>query len=154
MTCMENTDKIIYIVWHGTSVHAVVIAIHVSFMVKSVLYGDLDPLVLWPQCNHSQWYGYYRTNIISRCGPLGVGPDCAPMLRTVCFHAMAGALALYYRSLGTASTLLRMGKISRRPYCWTMIIVYFICIYHYYISIMNKQVVMLELFAFKHLSSL
>ena len=38
------------------------------------------------------------------------------MLRTVYFHAMAGALALYYRSHGTASTLLRMGKISGRPY--------------------------------------
>jgi hypothetical protein len=28
---------------------------------------------------------------------------------------MAGALTLYYRSLGTASTLLRMGNISDRP---------------------------------------
>jgi hypothetical protein len=28
---------------------------------------------------------------------------------------MAGALALYYRSLGTASTLLKMGNISGRP---------------------------------------
>jgi hypothetical protein len=36
------------------------------------------------------------------------------MLRTVCY-AMAGALALYYRSLGTASTLLRRGNISGRP---------------------------------------
>jgi hypothetical protein len=31
----------------------------------------------------------------------------------VCY-AMAGALALYYRSLGTASTLLRRGIISGR----------------------------------------
>jgi hypothetical protein len=38
------------------------------------------------------------------------------MLRTVCC-AMAGALALYYKSLKTASTLLRMGNISGRPYC-------------------------------------
>jgi hypothetical protein len=28
---------------------------------------------------------------------------------------MAGALALYYKFLGTASTLLRMGNISGRP---------------------------------------
>jgi hypothetical protein len=33
------------------------------------------------------------------------------MLRMVCY-AMAGALALYYRSLGTASTLLRRGNID------------------------------------------
>jgi hypothetical protein len=38
------------------------------------------------------------------------------MLRTVCY-TMAGALALYYRSLGTASTLVRMGNILDRPYC-------------------------------------
>jgi hypothetical protein len=36
------------------------------------------------------------------------------MLRTVCY-AMARALALYYRSLGTTSTLLRMGNISGGP---------------------------------------
>jgi hypothetical protein len=29
---------------------------------------------------------------------------------------MAGALALYYNSLGTALTLLRKGNISDRPY--------------------------------------
>jgi hypothetical protein len=36
------------------------------------------------------------------------------MLRMVCY-AMVGALVLYYRSLETASTLLRMDKISSRP---------------------------------------
>jgi hypothetical protein len=36
------------------------------------------------------------------------------MLRMVCY-AMAGVLALYYRSLGIASTLLRRGNISGRP---------------------------------------
>jgi hypothetical protein len=36
------------------------------------------------------------------------------MLHTVCC-AMAGALALYYRSLMTASTLLRRGNILGRP---------------------------------------
>jgi hypothetical protein len=36
------------------------------------------------------------------------------MLRRVCC-TMAGALALYYRSLGTASTLLRRGNISGKP---------------------------------------
>jgi hypothetical protein len=36
------------------------------------------------------------------------------MLRTVCC-AMVGALALYYRSLGIALTLLSRGNISDRP---------------------------------------
>jgi hypothetical protein len=37
------------------------------------------------------------------------------MLHSVCY-AMARELALYYMSLGTASTLLRRGNISGRPY--------------------------------------
>jgi hypothetical protein len=36
------------------------------------------------------------------------------MLRTI-YYAMTGALTLYYRFLGTASTLLRMGNISGKP---------------------------------------
>jgi hypothetical protein len=36
------------------------------------------------------------------------------MLRTICC-AMAGVLALYYRSLGIAPTLLRRDNISGRP---------------------------------------
>jgi hypothetical protein len=49
--------------------------------------------------------GHSRSNLIV---PL--------MLRTVCC-AMAEVLTLYYRSLGTASTLLRRGNILGRPYC-------------------------------------
>jgi hypothetical protein len=41
------------------------------------------------------------------------------VLRTVC-SAMARAPTLYYRSLGTASILLRRGSISGRPYYWTI----------------------------------
>jgi hypothetical protein len=41
------------------------------------------------------------------------------MLRTVCC-AMAGALTLYYKSLGTTLTLLRMGNISSRPFIGVM----------------------------------
>jgi hypothetical protein len=33
---------------------------------------------------------------------------------------MIGVLALYYRSLGTALTLLRMGNISSKPYIRVM----------------------------------
>jgi hypothetical protein len=36
-------------------------------------------------------------------------------------YAMVEALALYYRSLGTALTLLRKGNISGRPYMRVMI---------------------------------
>ena len=42
---------------------------------------------------------------------------------------MAEALALYYKSHGTAPTLLRRGNISGRPHCWTMTIT----LYHMYI---------------------
>jgi hypothetical protein len=52
--------------------------------------------------------GHYRTDIIS-----GVGH---PKLESV-VSLMVGALALYYRSLGTSLTLLRMGNISGRLYC-------------------------------------
>jgi hypothetical protein len=47
-------------------------------------------------------------------GHLGSDPIVPPVLRTVCC-AMARALALHYRSLGIASTLLRRGNISGRP---------------------------------------
>ena len=50
----------------------------------------------------------------------GSDPIVPLMLRMICFHAMAGVLALYYRFLGTASTLLRMGKISGRSYMRVM----------------------------------
>jgi hypothetical protein len=46
----------------------------------------------------------------------GLDPIVLLMLCAVCY-AMAGALALYYRSFMTASTLLRRGNISGRPYC-------------------------------------
>jgi hypothetical protein len=41
------------------------------------------------------------------------------MLRMVCY-AMVGTLALYYRSLGIASTLLRRGNNLGRPYMGVM----------------------------------
>jgi hypothetical protein len=47
-------------------------------------------------------------------GHSGSDPIVPLVLRTVCC-AMAGALALYYRFIGTASTLLRRGNISGRP---------------------------------------
>ena len=60
--------------------------------------------------------GHYKTNIISNVGHPrsdSVVPLVLRMIRCV----MVGVPALYYRSLGTASTLLRMGNISSRSYC-------------------------------------
>ena len=54
--------------------------------------------------------GHYRTNVISGMDYLRSDSIVPLVLRMVYFCAMAGALALYYRSLGTMLTLLRRGK--------------------------------------------
>jgi hypothetical protein len=59
--------------------------------------------------------GYYRTDIISGVGHLGSNLVVPLMLCTVrC--VMARASALYYKSLGTASTLLKKDNISGKLY--------------------------------------
>jgi hypothetical protein len=60
--------------------------------------------------------GHYRTDIINSVGNPRSDSVMLLVLRTVCC-AMVGASVLYYRSLGTTSTLLRMNNISSRPYC-------------------------------------
>jgi hypothetical protein len=93
------------------------LTIHVSFMVKCVYYTRLwihwfcDPGTTIPN----------GSVIIRRTSLVGVGHSRSDsivplMLHTVCC-AIAGALAIYYRSLGTASTLLRNGNISSKLYC-------------------------------------
>ena len=92
-------------------------------------------LTLWSKVYYTGlWIHWFRDHdatisngmvTIGRTSLVGVGhsgsdPIMPLMLHTVCFRAMAGALTLYYRSLGTASTLLRMGKISGRPYMKVM----------------------------------
>ena len=94
--------------------------------------GLLYMLALWSKVCYTRlwihWFRDYDATIpigaitIERTSLVSVGhsrsdPIVPLMLLTVCFRAMAGALALYYRSLGTASTLLRKGKILGRPYC-------------------------------------
>ena len=59
--------------------------------------------------------GHYKTDVISGVGHPRLDSAVLLVLLTVCY-AMAGALALYYRFLRTASTLLRMCNISGRPY--------------------------------------
>jgi hypothetical protein len=94
--------------------------------------GLLYTLALWSNVCviRGFWIHWFRDHgatipngsvTIGRTSLIGVGhsrlDSIMPlMLRTV-FCAMAGALALYYRSLGTAPTLLRRGNISGRPYC-------------------------------------
>jgi hypothetical protein len=93
------------------------LTIHISFMVNCVCYTGL-----W-----IHWFRNLGATIPNgsvttrRTSLVGVGHSRSDsivtlMLCTICY-AMAGALALYYRSLGTASTLLRMGNISGRTYC-------------------------------------
>jgi hypothetical protein len=93
-----------------------VLTIHISFIVKCVCYTRL-------------WIHLFRDlgvtipNVlvtIGRMSLVGVGysrsDSIVPlMLCTVCY-AMAEVLALYYRSLGIASALLRRSNISGRPY--------------------------------------
>jgi hypothetical protein len=55
-------------------------------------------------------------DVISGVGHLRLYSIVLLVLRTV-YCTMTGASSLYYRSFRTASTLLRMGNISGRPYC-------------------------------------
>jgi hypothetical protein len=59
---------------------------------------------------------HYRTNVISSVGNPRSDSVMLLVLHTVCC-AMVEASVLYYRSLGTTLTLLRMDNISGRPYC-------------------------------------
>jgi hypothetical protein len=74
----------------------------------------LDPMVLLPMMQPFPMDGHYRTNVISGVDNPRSNSVVPLVLRMVC--AMAGVPALYYKSLGTESTLLRMGNISSRPY--------------------------------------
>jgi hypothetical protein len=61
---------------------------------------------------------------IRRTSLAGVGhsgsDSIVPLMQRTIYYAMVGALALYYRSLETASTLLRRGNILGRPYMGVM----------------------------------
>ena len=87
--------------------------------------GLLYMLALWSKvCYTGLWIHWFhnhdatipngtvtigRTSLVS-VGHLGLDPIVLLMSRTIYFRVMAGALALYYKSLGTASTLLRRVK--------------------------------------------
>ena len=113
------------IVRHDIPVHAVVMAMSLLYrlhiMVKHVYYTRV--WIHW-FCDHNAtipdgMVTIGRTSLVG-VGHSGSNPIVPLMLRTICFRAIAGALTLYYKSLGTASTLLRRGKISGRPYMRVM----------------------------------
>ena len=78
-------------------------------------------LALWSNvCYVGLWIYWFHdhdatipnsTDVITQCGPFGVELDRAANVTYGMFRAMDRALALYYRSLGTTSTLLRRGDI-------------------------------------------
>ena len=100
---------------YGSNGHE--LTIHVRFMVKCVCYMGLwihwfhDPSVTIPNGSVT----IERTSLVSM-GHLRSDSIVPLMLCMVCC-AMAEALALYYRSLRTASTLLRRDNISGKLYC-------------------------------------
>ena len=113
------------IVRYGISVRAVVMAMGLLYrlhsMVKHVYYTGL--WIHW-FCDNDATIPN-GTVTIGRTSLVGVGhsgsdPIVPLMLCMVCFRAITGVLALYYRSLETASILLIRGKISGRPYMRVM----------------------------------
>ena len=98
---------------YGSNGHG--LTIRVNFMVKCVCV-DFGSNGFVTKMQPFPMDGNYMTDVISGVGHLRLDPVVLLVLHTVCC-ALAGALALYYRSLGTASTLLRRGNISSRSYC-------------------------------------
>jgi hypothetical protein len=91
-----------------------------AYYINCVLWSNVCYTGLW-----IHWFRDFDATIpngsvtIRHTSLVGVGHSGSDsivplMLCTVCC-TMVGALTLYYRSLGTTSTLLRMGNISGRP---------------------------------------
>jgi hypothetical protein len=73
--------------------------------------------------------GHYRTNVISGVGHPRSDSVIPLVLHTV-YYAMAGAPTLYYRSIETASTLLRIGNISVNHTVELLLLLMIISIYY------------------------
>jgi hypothetical protein len=90
---------------------------------------------------------HYRTEVISGVGHPRSDLVMPLVLRTLrC--AKAGAPALYYKSFGTVSSLLRKGNISSRPYCETITVTHddkHILYYIYHLHD-NYHLIMLHVF--------
>ena len=116
--------------------------IQVNFMIKCVC-GSFGSNSFVTKMQQFPMVGHYKTDVISSVGHLRSNSVVLLVLHTVCC-AMVVALPLYYRSIGTASTLLRNGNISSRLYCWTMTITLYIYIYITYM--INYHLIMLHVF--------
>ena len=115
---MQKTNKTNCIVRYGTPIRAVVMAMGLLYRLalwSVCVWEGFRSNDSWPMMQSFPMDGHYRTNVISGVGHSRSDLVMTLVLRTICFCAMAGAPALYYRSLGTASTLLRRGNISGRP---------------------------------------
>jgi hypothetical protein len=87
--------------------------------------------------------GYYKTDVISGMGHPRLNL-VVPLILHMIHCAMAVASTLYYRSLGTVLTLLRMGNISGRPYCLTITITHDYKHIIYITSLINCHLIMLH----------
>jgi hypothetical protein len=77
-------------------------------MVNVCIWGGFGSNVFMIKMQPFPMDGYYRTDVISGVGHPRSDLVVLLVLRTVCY-AMDWAPALYYKSIGTASTLLRKG---------------------------------------------
>jgi hypothetical protein len=100
-----------YVLYNG---HRLII--HISFMVNVCVCEGFGSNGFVIKMQPFPIDGHYRTDVISGVGHPKSDSIVSLVLRTVCC-AMVRALALYYRSVGIASTLLRNGNISGRLYC-------------------------------------
>ena len=97
--------------WYTDTCSIIAIGLLYKLTLGSVCGGALGPIVSWSMMQPFSMDGHYRTNVINGVGHLWSDSDVLLVLRTV-WCVIAGTLALYYKSLRTASTLLRMGNIS------------------------------------------
>ena len=91
------------------------LTIRVSFMVNVCVWKGFGSNGFVTKMQSFPMDGYYRTYVISGVGHLRSNSVVSLVLHTICC-TMTRASALYYRSLGIASTLQRIDNISSRPY--------------------------------------
>jgi hypothetical protein len=100
--------------------------------------------------------GHYKTDVISGVRHSRLNSIVPLVLHTVCFMQLLGTLALYYKFLGTASTLLRR-VISRVDHNVELLLllmiisIYYLYIYHVHD---NCHLIMLHVFYNKRIHKL
>jgi hypothetical protein len=102
------------------SIRAVVMAMGLLYMLA--LWSNVYYTKLWIHWFHDHGATISNGSVtIRRTSLVGVGHSksdlIVPLMRHIVYCVMVGALALYYKALGTEPTMLRMGTILGRPYC-------------------------------------